>query len=78
MRFVEQLQLLDRLNALIRKEGTGSPEELANRLSISRSSVHRQICILKKLGAKVKFCHHSNSYVYEEEFNLGNLGDLKF
>lgn len=70
MHFLDQFKLLKRIHDLIRRKATGSPEQLANRLDLSRASVFRQINLLKQLGAKIYYCQHRESYVYEEKFIL--------
>jgi biotin operon repressor len=70
MHFLDQIKLLKRIHNLIKKKATGSPNQLATRLDISRASVFRQINILKMLGAKINYSYDKESYVYEEEFSL--------
>jgi len=70
MHFLDQFKLLERIHSCIKRKGTGTPEQLANRLDISRASVFRQIKLLKELGAKISYCPHRESYVYEEKFML--------
>lgn len=50
MKLTEQLQLLDRIHSLIRRKGTGTPDELAQRL------VYNHINALKELGAEISYC----------------------
>lgn len=70
MDFLEQLRLLRRLHDLIQRKATGSTEELAYKLRISRSSLYRKIEILKQFGAPVKYDHDRNCYYYEGAFEL--------
>ena len=70
MNFIEQLALIRRLDLLIRKKGTGSPQQLAKRLNISRASLFNYIKLLKELGAPIKYSNCRNSYVYAEDFML--------
>lgn len=70
MQFLDQIKLLKRIDQFIKRKATGSPEQFANRLDISRASVFRQIKLLKMLGAKIQYNHDRESYVYEEEFIL--------
>lgn len=70
MNFIAQIQMIRRLDALIRRKGTGTPEELASRLEISRATVFRHLDDLKTLGAPLKFSRDRQSYYYEEEFEL--------
>ena len=65
MRFAEHLELLERLNELINRKGTGSPNELAKKLKTSRSSLYRYLDDLKLMGAEISFCKHRQSFYYE-------------
>ena len=70
MTFTEQLQLIKRIDSLIKKKATGSSEELGKRLGISKASVHRYLNELKNLGADIIYCKFRRSYYYKEPFNL--------
>ena len=70
MTFLEQVVLLKRMDALIKRKSTGTPFQLARRLNISRSSVHNYIKILKEFGAPVVYCNRSRSYIYTKRFTL--------
>lgn len=70
MTFREQLCLIKRIHSLIQRKGTGSPLDLAKRLSISRASVHRYLNELKNLGADIVYCKLRQSYYYKEPFDL--------
>ncbi len=78
MTFLEQIALLKRMDALIRRKSTGTPCQLARKLDISRSSVHNYIQILKKLGAPVVYCSRSRSYTYTERFTLDFNNSVQF
>lgn len=58
------LPRLLRLDALIRQQGTGSSKVLAARLNVSRSTLHRDLRTLKRLGAQVAFCRKQRTYRY--------------
>ena len=70
MTFKEQLLLIKRIHALISRKATGSPEELARRLTISKASVHRYLNELKYMGAEIIYCKLRRSYYYDEPFDL--------
>jgi predicted DNA-binding transcriptional regulator YafY len=70
MTFFEQVQLLKRLDYLIRLKATGRPEELASRLGVSRASVYRYIEDLKSMDAPVAYCRLRQSFYYEEAYEL--------
>jgi predicted DNA-binding transcriptional regulator YafY len=65
---------LDYLNSLIRRKATGSPKQLANKLTVSERTVFAYIEILKSLGAEIKFCKVRQSYYYEKQGTF----DFKF
>lgn len=67
MRFVEQLQVLDRLDQLIRLKSTGNYQALANRLGISARNVYNLIDVLKELGAQIAYCKERKSFYYLNE-----------
>ena len=70
MSFEDQLAVLQRLHALIRRKGTGTPQQLYRRLEISRSALFRYLNVLRNLGAEIYYCSHRQSYCYEGEFQL--------
>jgi len=56
---------LSRLDSLIRRAATGSPEELARRLDMSRSSLFELISYLKEeMGAPIIYNRNRPSYMY--------------
>ncbi|MEL6971289.1 MAG: helix-turn-helix domain-containing protein [Bacteroidota bacterium] len=67
MTYVERLYLLDRLHRLIRRKGTGTPGELANRLEVSKRTVFNHLNILRELGANICYCNERCSYFYESD-----------
>ena len=64
MHVIELKNTLDRLVNLINHRCTGSPEELAQRLSVSDRTVKRYIALLRELGADIRFCPLRNSYYF--------------
>jgi hypothetical protein len=72
-RFVDLVKL-DRLDALVRRQATGSPEHLAERLGMSRSSLFEFIAFLRdEMQAPLRYSKKLNSYIYEyvPKFYLG-------
>ncbi|MEM1121159.1 MAG: hypothetical protein AAGJ18_11975 [Bacteroidota bacterium] len=62
-----QLSRLDRVDALIRRKATGTPEQLARRLELSERRVYQIINLMKALGGPIFFDRERNSYCYEYE-----------
>ncbi|MEQ8339183.1 MAG: HTH domain-containing protein [Cyclobacteriaceae bacterium] len=52
------------MDDLIRRRATGSSDEFANKLGISRSSLMEYIKLLKELNAPISFDHYNNTYYY--------------
>ncbi len=70
MTFKEQLRQIKRLHRLIKRKATGTPEQLANRMNISRATIFRRMDDLKELGADIAYCRNRQSYYYESPFEL--------
>ena len=64
---LEKINRLKYLDYLIQIENTGSMEELAEKLSISRSTCGEYIRLLRDIGASIYFCHSRRSYKYEKK-----------
>ena len=74
MKRLVDLVKLDRLDNLIRRAATGSPENLAERLEMSRSSLFELIAFLRvEMGAPIIYNKSRPSYMYSynPRFYLG-------
>lgn len=63
----ESFKRIERIDRLIRIKATGTPDQLANKLGMSRRSVFEYINLMKENGAPIKFCYSRQSYYYDEE-----------
>jgi predicted DNA-binding transcriptional regulator YafY len=75
--FIRQVERVQMLNKLIASRRTGSPDELANRLGVSRSQLYLIIEYLKDMGLRISFSRKSNSFYYEKEARLSIEFSLK-
>ncbi|MDP4272673.1 MAG: HTH domain-containing protein [Bacteroidota bacterium] len=66
MSIVRYLQRIERIDQLIRLQATGTPKELANRLSLSESVIYQTLAFMKKYGAPIYYNKYLESYCYEE------------
>lgn len=66
MKIYTQIERINRLNLLIRREATGTPLQLAEKLNVSKATANRLIRELKDMGAPIVYCKHSQSYKYTE------------
>ncbi|KZS39570.1 hypothetical protein AWE51_07910 [Aquimarina aggregata] len=62
---IKQIELIDRIDQLIRLQATGTPESLAHRLGVSKTKLYRIINIMKDLNAPILYDVAIQSFVYE-------------
>ncbi len=69
----EKIQRMERLDAMIRRKGTGSPEECAKRFGICKRHLHRLIDEMRSHGGPIVYDPTIGSYVYTEnvKFSFG-------
>jgi len=70
MTFLEKIELIRRVDKLIRRKGTGTAEELAERLAISRRCVFDVINMMKEMGGPIVYNQERKTYEYERECKL--------
>lgn len=64
---IDILTRLQRIDCLIRLKSTGSPDQLARRLGISRRCLYDYLQLMKDNGAPIKYNASRSSYYYEVE-----------
>lgn len=67
MKLFEEINLLERLDQLIRLKATGTPCQLAEKLGLSKRQVYRYIDEMKELGLNIDYCKRRGTYFYEED-----------
>lgn len=65
MSYQKFLDSLEYLKILIEKENTGSTNELAFKLGVSRRTLFNYIEILKNQGFNIKFCRYRQTYYFD-------------
>jgi len=70
MEFIKQIERIQKAEKLIRFEKTGNPELLANKLGVSRRQMYRIIEFFKEFGAPIKYNRVSETFYYENDFEL--------
>ncbi|HYC83743.1 MAG TPA: hypothetical protein VEB86_00915 [Chryseosolibacter sp.] len=70
MSILKYVERFKRMDELIRRRATGSSEQFANKLNISRSVLMEDLSEMRELGANIKYCIYSQSYYYENDFEL--------
>jgi predicted DNA-binding transcriptional regulator YafY len=64
------INIILRINRLVKLKATGSPRELACKLGISERTVYEYIRDMKELGAPIAYSYSHNSYIYYAEGEL--------
>ena len=67
MNAFEQLDIMVRMDELINRKGTGTADELGERLGMCRRNVFYYFDKLRARGAEIEFCHFRNSYIYTDD-----------
>ncbi|MBS2213188.1 helix-turn-helix transcriptional regulator [Carboxylicivirga mesophila] len=70
MKFLTQMERYECILKLIRRKATGTPQELANRLDISESTLYEHIRVLKHCGAQIEYCPCRQSYLLHNDFTI--------
>jgi len=61
---INKMDQMCRLHELIRLEQTGTPNELAENLQVSRSQLYKMLDIIKEYGVEVKYSRAFRTYHY--------------
>jgi predicted DNA-binding transcriptional regulator YafY len=70
MSLLKYVERLKRMDDLIRRKATGTPDQFAEKLGISKSMLMINLNELKELGAPIKFNNIEQAYCYEKECSL--------
>ncbi len=67
MCLIKYVNRLERIDALIFMKATGTPEQFAGKLGISRSTLFQTLQEIRYLGVDVRYCCHRQSYYYADD-----------
>lgn len=63
MEFIKQIERLQLLSKLVGEKRTGSPKELAQRLSLSRRQLYSYLEFMKDYGMDIAYSRKANSFL---------------
>lgn len=66
------------IHALIQKEATGTPDEFAKRLHISRRLLYYLLDELKDVGAEIEYNHRKSTFYYANDFEFNIIIKMQF
>lgn len=70
MNFIEDLKRLRKIHELISGQNTGSPDNLAEYICVSRSELYYILRELRKMGAQICYDRRKRSFCYVNNFKL--------
>ncbi len=70
MNLLKQINRIERIDQLIRMKATGTPKELAKRLSISRSTLYNILDFIKNQGVQIRYCPEKQSFYYVQDVHF--------
>jgi len=70
MKALKQLERLKRMNELIRKGKTGTPDEFASSIGISRRQLYADLDFIKDNGVDINYSKISRTFYYTNEHEL--------
>ena len=78
MYFIEELKRIQKIHQLISCQCTGSPDELAASICVSRRDLYYILHGLKKLGAKISYSRTKKTFRYTNDFDLSTELKVSF
>jgi predicted DNA-binding transcriptional regulator YafY len=70
MEFLRKLEVIERVDKLIKLNSTGTADDLSKRLCISRRSVYNILELMKKMGAPIEYSQTRSTYYYSYQCDL--------
>ncbi|WP_175634238.1 HTH domain-containing protein [Pedobacter ghigonis] len=76
MKLLEYIDRIKIMHKLIRESRTGTPDNLARRLSISTSRLYVVLDELKLMGAPIEYSRQLQTYYYQQPFEVQIKADF--
>lgn len=70
MKVFEYLDRINRMHKLVLNRRTGTPEEFASHLGVSRTSLYELIDELRSRGAPIVYSKSAKTFYYREPFEI--------
>lgn len=68
--FFETTERINQLNKLLLEQRTGTPDELARRIGVSRSRLYQLLDELKDFGAPIVYSKAATTFLYSKPFSI--------
>lgn len=66
MSIIKYVERLKRMDSLISRMSTGTPDEFAGTLGISRSTLFQSLLEMREMGVNIKYSNARRSYYYAD------------
>lgn len=60
------IERFNNINRLIKTKSTGTPDQLAKRIHVSKRTIFEFIKVMKEFGAPIKYDRYRRTYFYED------------
>ena len=70
MLLFETIDRLNRMHQLIKREGTGTPDDFAERFHLKRRQLYNILDEFKDYGAEIRYSRVNNSFYYDNDFDV--------
>jgi hypothetical protein len=70
MKVFEYLDRISMMHKLVSRQLTGTPEEFARRLGVSRTSLYELIDELRSRGAPIAYSKSAKTFFYSQPFDI--------
>jgi len=64
LEFLQKMQVIDRVDGLIKLKSTGTADDLSRRLCVSRRTVYNILELMRSMGAPIEYCQIRRTYYY--------------
>jgi len=64
------IERINRIHKLIQRRATGKPDEFAEKLHLKKRQLYNILDEFKGYGAGIKYSRVSNTYYYENDFEI--------
>ncbi len=77
MKVFKYLERIKMIHKLVNQEQTGSPDEFAKRLGISRTRLYEIVDDLKLEGAPIAYSKSCRTFYYQDPFHISITFDIR-
>jgi predicted DNA-binding transcriptional regulator YafY len=77
MKVFEYLDRISLMHKLVSRQKTGTPEEFAHRLGVSRTSLYELIDELRSRGAPISYSKSAKTFFYNQPYDIAVTCTLK-